>query len=88
MKITTKSGFKCEINKDIIKDWRLIKTLQKCQHDETALDGGVELENLLLGDKGSKELEKHIEALDGFVGADKLFEEMTEILEKLNPSKN
>lgn len=88
MKITTKSGFKCEVNKDIAKDWRLIKALQKCQHDETALDGGIELENLLLGVKGSTELEKHLEALDGFVSADKLFEEMNEILEKINPSKN
>lgn len=86
MKITTKSGFKCDIDKKIMKDWRLIKALQKCQHEDTALDGGVELERMLLGVEGSNALESHLEALDGVVTADKVFEELTEIMGKL--SKN
>ena len=83
MKITTKSGFKCEVKENVVKDWRYVKALAKCQNDETALEGGVELVDVLLGAKGQKDLEKHLEALDGYVDAEKIFSEVTEIINVL-----
>lgn len=87
-KITTSSGFKCEVNSNVTKDWRFMKALGKCQHNDTALDGAIEVETALLGAKGAEALEKHLEELDGFVSAEKLFAELTEILSALDDSKN
>lgn len=84
MKITTKSGFKCEVKDKLAKDWRLIKVLAKCQKEETAFEGCIELENVLLGDKGAEALESHLEALDGYVDTEKLFAELTEIVETIS----
>ena len=88
MKITTKSGFKCDVNKDIMNDWRFIRSLGKCQNPDTALEGAIELETALLGKQGAIDLENHLEALDGLVKADRLFEELTEIMSNIDKSKN
>lgn len=88
MKITTKSGFKCEVKENIKKDWRFIKAISKCQNDETALEGGIELESILLGAKGAKALESHLEEQDGYIDTEKLFAEITEIIEALDTTKN
>ena len=88
MKITTKSGFKCEIRDEITNDWRLLRSIGKCQNDATALEGGQELELALLGVDGAKTLEDHIEKKEGFVSVQSLFAEITEILNKVDSSKN
>lgn len=88
IKVTTSSGFKCEIDPNVSNDWRLLRAIRKCQHEETAFEGGIELESILLKDKGSKALEAHLEALDGYVDAEKLFSELLEIIQSLSTSKN
>lgn len=84
MNITTKSGFKCKVNDKLAKDWRLIKVLAKCQKEATAFEGCIELEAVLLGAKGADALEAHLEALDGYVDTEKLFAELTEIVDAIS----
>lgn len=88
IKIKTSSGFECEINSNKKNDWRLLKAISKCEHSETALEGGIELEAALLGPDGSDALEKHLEEQDGYVDISKLFDELREILDQIDDSKN
>lgn len=88
MKITTKSGFKCEVKENIKKDWRFLKAIAKCNNNNTILEGGIELENLLLGAEGVKALESHVQTEDGYIDTEKLFAEITEIIEALDTTKN
>ena len=52
MKVTTKSGFKCDINDHILEDWRLMAAISDSQADDpkTKMRAAVEMVRLILGD--------------------------------------
>jgi len=58
--ITTKSGFKCKIDKNRCKDWRYVKALAKCDSGKEvdALEGLTFAIPFLLG-KAEDELIEH-----------------------------
>jgi len=80
----TKSGFKFEIDDRILKDWRFVSALTKCQQSKTEfgkLEGIMEMASLLFGDRYDEYL-KHIASKnDGFCDSQAIMEEIKEILE-------
>lgn len=80
MEINTKSGFKCKVNENKIKDWRYITTsakIAKCDDELTVVNGVAFLMEFLLGDDYDRLL-NHLEE-DGVVDSTKLIEEYREI---------
>ena len=89
MKITTKSGFKCEVNENILDDrgfLRLYSALMKEPEDPFELFDEMELK--LLGEKGAAALSKHIIKTYGYESVKATSDEIGEIVAALNPSKN
>ena len=63
MKVTTKSGFKCTIDENILRDWRFITLTSKLtkQEDEIQIIDTVnDALNFLLGADGTEKLIEHI----------------------------
>ena len=80
MEIRTKSGFKCKVNENKIKDWRYVKTsahIAKCSDELEIIDGIDFLMEFLLGDEYNKLME-HL-AKDGVVESETLIREYKEI---------
>lgn len=80
MEICTKSGFKCKVNENKVKDWRYVSTSAKIakSNDELTLVNGVAfLMEFMLGDDYERLL-NHLED-DGVVDPAKLIEEYREI---------
>lgn len=89
MKITTKSGFECNIDKNILDDrgfLRLYSALIK--EPEDPFDLFDQMEEKLLGAKGAAALTKHIIKVYGYESVKATSEELAEIIAGLNPSKN
>lgn len=84
MKIETKSGFTCEIDKDVIESWDFVKAIALCENEETAMSGIVGLELALLGKSGAKALEKHLKKVNGTCSASAMYAEFEDIMGQLN----
>ena len=83
-KITTSTGFKCDVNENVLKDWRFVKALAlMASEDETDIvTGATESVTLLLGKKGEQELCRHVEK-DGYAPVEDIMSEVKEILSKI-----
>lgn len=82
MKITTKSGFKCSVNENKLKDWRFVTStakLSKTKDDMTAVDILNDQLNFLLGEDQVKELIDHLSKDDGIVKTQSVAEEYRDI---------
>ena len=80
MEISTKSGFKCKVNENKVKDWRYITTsakIAKSDDELTIVNGVAFLMEFLLGDDYDRLL-SHLEK-DGVVESNILIEEYREI---------
>lgn len=84
-KIKTSSGFKCEVNEEIIKDWRFVKALaQMSGSDEMdVVAGATKTVTLLLGEKGEQELCRHVEK-DGVASVVDIMAEVKEIMSQIS----
>ena len=83
----TKSGYKFSINNRILKDWRFVSALTKCQQSKTEfgkLEGIQEMVKLLFGDKFEEYLAFIASKNDGFCDSDLIMEEIKEIFESAN----
>lgn len=82
MEITTRSGFKCKVNENKIKDWRYVTTSTKIAKSDNEIEivNGVDfLLRFLLGDEQTDKLIEHISDKDGIAGAVDLVAEFKEI---------
>ena len=86
VKVKTNSGFECEIDTRIVKDWKFVKAIQKTTSDDPQVQmaGSYEVVHLFLGDTNENALIKHIESLnDGYCPMDVLDQEVKEMLESI-----
>ena len=81
MKIQTKSGFVCNVDKEKVQDWRFAKALAKCDTDSTAIQGMSQAVTFLLGDSGENDLMEHVKEKNGAIPTEKVISEFREILE-------
>lgn len=84
MEIKTKSGFKCKVNENRVKDWRYIKTssqIAKSKDDMEIINGIDFLMSFLLGEEYEK-LMDHL-AKDGIVESSELIATYKEITERI-----
>lgn len=91
MKITTKSGFKCEINENRVKDWRFISKNAKLSklsevNEIEAINMVNELLVFVLGESGTEKLFAHIEKQKEIVEAQDVISEYSEIVNKMRES--
>lgn len=83
----TRSGFEYDIDDRILKDWRFINALTKCQNSEgiKQLEGMQEMVNLMFGNK-LEDFMKHIaEQNDGFVPSEAIMADVQDIFESKIP---
>ena len=83
MEIVTKSGFKCEVDDDVIDSWDMMEAIAQCEIEETAISGIVNMVTTTLGKRGVKALQKHLKKIHGKCDAKVLYNEFEEILEQL-----
>lgn len=93
MEIKTKSGFKCKVNENKMKDWRYVKTTSKIARctDEIEIINGIDfLMSFVLGDDYER-LQDHL-AKDGIIESKELisaYREITDLMgEQLKKSKS
>lgn len=87
MKVTTKSGFSCEIDPSTLDNMELVDALAEMQGDDDALSVS-RVVRMVLGDKNRKALYDHLRK-DGRVPVGDVTQEVIEIFGALgNPGKN
>lgn len=91
MKITTKTGFKFELDERIIDDWRVIKAMGRADNTENPTEmfaGTIELVGLIFG-KDENRLVEHIQKKnDGYAPVEALKDELLSVFEKAQSVKN
>ncbi|MBO7423206.1 MAG: hypothetical protein J6T99_07470 [Oscillospiraceae bacterium] len=89
--MATKSGFEFAVDPRILTDWRFTMAVAKTQSgkDIEKLAGVEQMASLLLGDEQYQKLLEHVaEQNQGFVPAEAVIAEMTEIMEAAKEVKN
>ena len=87
MKVTTKSGFSCEIDPSTLDNMELVDALAEMQGDGDALSVS-RVVRMVLGDKNRKALYDHLRK-EGRVAVGDVTQEVIEIFGALgNPGKN
>lgn len=87
----TKSGFEYTVDPRILTDWRFTMAVAKIQTgtDLEKMNCVGEMLNLLLGNDQQTKLMEHIaKKNDGFVPAEAIMAEVTEIITKESAAKN
>ena len=85
MKIKTKSGFVCDVNPELAKDWRFCKGLAKLDSgDESLVIQGITfLVPFLLGNDGEAALMEHVKNKDGIISTPEIIAEFKDIFFKI-----
>ena len=85
MQIKLSNGFKVDINKEVLKDWRFIQSVSYSEsgNDINRVKGVVDLADLLLGSSKDALIEKIASENDGAVPIDKMSQYISEIILKL-----
>ena len=79
--VTTKSGFKCKIDKSVLDDMELVDAMAEAQGDDP-LKFTIVI-NKILGEKNKKKLYDHLRAKNGTVPIEATSNEIVEIFEAL-----
>lgn len=82
MDVKTKSGFKCKVKENKLKDWRFAKALAKCDSGDESkvLEGLTFVVPFLLGEEGEAALISHVEDVDGIASTEDVIKEVKEII--------
>lgn len=85
VKVTTKSGFTCEVNENSLRDWRFIHALRDMNHEDALvkMQGVFNMILLVLGEDGEKRLSEHVKDDSGFIDSLKMASEVNEIVTRL-----
>lgn len=91
MKVTTKSGFKCDVNERVLDDWRFVKAIAKSTSDDAndKLRGAIDIVSLIMGDN-EEAFYKHLASKDpdGIVSETAVTDDLVSIIDKLKTLKN
>ena len=91
MKVTTKSGFKCEINERVLDDWRFVRAIAKSTSDDAneKLRGAIDIVSLIMGDN-EEAFYKHLASVDpdGIVSESAVTDDLVSIIDKIKSLKN
>lgn len=82
----TSTGFKFEIEDDVLDDWNILKYLKKI--DEGEIEYIIDVVPLLLGKEQEEKLEKHLKELEGRIRMTSMTKEISEIMESGKDLKN
>lgn len=82
----TKTGFKFEIEEEVLDDYELLETLVDADNgNNMALFSVIDM---VLGDEQKKALKEHIREIHGRVPASAMIAEIMDIIEKSGSGKN
>lgn len=84
LKGKTKTGFEYEIADERINNYELLEIFGEIDADSTLMPKAV---NLLLGKEQAQALKNHVRDANGLVPADKMGDELKDILESQDPAK-
>ena len=91
MKVTTKSGFECEINERILEDWRFVRAVAKSNSDDenNKIHGAVEIVSLLMG-TNEEAFYKYLSSKDpdGIVSESAVTDDLVSIIDQIKALKN
>ena len=80
----TKSGFKFEISKRVLDNYELMEVIAEADENPMMIPKVL---TMLLGES-KKDLMEHVREDDGIVPADKMMEELADIFDSANETKN
>ena len=91
MKVTTSSGFECEVKESAFDDWRVVELIAKIgdPSEDTQIISTVHLITRLLGEEQKEALLEHLEARsdDGIATVSAFRDELSEIMSTVAESK-
>ena len=90
MKITTKSGFKFDLDEKILNDWRFVEAIADgdSEDEHEKLRGTRMLVNLMFGEEKNRLVEHLMNKNGGYAPVDAIRAEMESVLTKYNALKN
>ena len=90
MKITTKTGFKIDLDEKILNDWRFIEAIAESDSNDEheKLRGTRTLVNLMFGKEKDRLIEHLMNKNGGYAPVDAIRAEMESVLTKYNALKN
>lgn len=80
MKVETSTGFKCEIDENVLKQYRFVKTVTRIENDGNAV---FDMINMLLGDNEERLHEHLYKKLGRYPELEEVASEINDILIKL-----
>lgn len=84
--IITESGFECDVNPAIARDYRTLKTIAAMENPKVdateKLVKTMEFIPLIIGEEGEARLMEHVQK-DGIIDTEAMYDETKEILAKL-----
>lgn len=89
--MTTKSGLEYRVDPRILTDWRFTMAVAKTQNgkDIEKLAGVEQMATLMLGEEQYQKLLQHVsDHNQGFIPAEAIIAELTEIMEATKETKN
>lgn len=91
MKVTTKSGFECEINEHVLDDWRFTRAIAKSSSGDAKekLRGAIDIVSLVMRDN-EEAFYKYLASKDpdGIVSESAVTDDLVSIIEQIKPLKN
>ena len=90
MQVTTTSGFKCEINDNVLEDWRFTKAVARAHSEDDAerMNAAVDLVSLILREN-EETYYKYVEKKNnGIVTEDTVTKDLQSIIEQIKSLKN
>lgn len=89
IEVTTKTGFKCKIDKERLDDWQFAKAaLKASQSGEDNLRLALYMIEHMMSETDAERLEEHVKDTNGRIPTTKILEEVEDIFTNLNQAKN
>ena len=85
MKVTTASGFTCEVDPERLDDWDFMCAIADSESEDAgkALRAQIYICKYMLGDEGEQRLKAHLKEVNGCTKATDVIQEVVEIFQKI-----